>query len=152
MCLQFFPGEGHALPAAVNLSSDAKLASQLGGPLIVLYSRDDCPYCRIVKRNYLQPLLSEPRYQKRVIVREINVDSESTLIDFDGQKTTHSKFAEREKIRFVPVVSFYGPKGLTLAEPIVGSRLPDFYQSYLDDAIKQSILFGKASGVVQFPQ
>ena len=28
--------------------------------------------------------------------------------------------------------------GRKLAEPIVGARLPDFYQSYLDDAIDQA--------------
>ncbi|MPN42759.1 hypothetical protein SDC9_190316 [bioreactor metagenome] len=40
-----------------------------------------------------------------------------------------------EKVKLVPVVAFYGPDGRQLAEPIVGARLPDFYQSYLDDGI-----------------
>jgi hypothetical protein len=37
-----------------------------------------------------------------------------------------------------PVVAFYGPDGRKLADPIIGARLPDFYSSYLDDAIEQS--------------
>ena len=36
----------------------------------------------------------------------------------------------------MPVVAFYGPDGKQLAEPIVGVRLPDFYQSYLDDGVE----------------
>jgi hypothetical protein len=38
----------------------------------------------------------------------------------------------------VPVVAFYGPTGQRLADPIVGARLPDFYQSYLEEAIEHA--------------
>ena len=72
------------------------------------------------------------------MIREISQDRETPLIDFNGQATTHAAFAAREKIKLVPVVAFYGPNGRKLAEPIVGARLPDFYQSYLDDAIDQA--------------
>ena len=37
----------------------------------------------------------------------------------------------------MPVVAFTDRRP-QLAEPIVGVRLPDFYQSYLDDAIDQA--------------
>ena len=63
---------------------------------------------------------------------------DTPLIDFQGRPTTHAAFATREKIKLVPVVALYGPNGRKLAEPIVGTRLPDFYQSYLDDAIEQA--------------
>ena len=49
-----------------------------------------------------------------------------------------------EKIKLVPVVAFYGPNGQRLADPIVGARLPDFYQSYLETAVEQSITALKA--------
>jgi hypothetical protein len=38
----------------------------------------------------------------------------------------------------VPVVAFYGPDGRQLADPIVGARLPDFYQSYLEEAVEEA--------------
>ena len=77
----------------------------------------------------------QPRNGKRPVIREIRQDSEQALIAFGGEKTTHARFAGDEKIRLVPVVAFYGPDGRQLADPIVGARLPDFYQSYLDDGI-----------------
>ena len=46
--------------------------------------------------------------------------------------------ATSEKIKLVPVVAFYGPNGKRLAEPIIGARIADFYQSYLETAIEQS--------------
>lgn len=132
-------GQGAELPPAVDLRSEADQAFRQGGPLIILFSRDDCKYCTTVKRDYLKPLANDPRHRDRVVVRQINQDSAAALIDFRGAATTHARFADGEKIRLFPVVAFYGPDGKRLAAPIVGARLPDFYQSYLDDAIEQSI-------------
>lgn len=135
---------GNDLPAATDLRAEAAQAAQQGGPLVVLYSRGDCKYCETVKRDYLKPLATQPRYRDRVVVRQINQDGDQALLDFRGDKTTHARFATGEKIKLVPVVAFYGPNGQRLADPIVGARLPDFYQSYLETAVEQSITALKA--------
>ena len=129
---------GSELGSAVNLQAEAAEAARKGGPLIILFSRKDCKYCETVRRDYLKPLASHPRYRDRVIVRQINQDSDAGLVDFHGEKTTHSRMATSEKIKLVPVVAFYGPNGKRLAEPIIGARIADFYQSYLETAIEQS--------------
>ena len=122
------------LPAA-DLRAEAARAARAGAPLIVIYSRDDCKFCQTVKRDYLAPLAAG---QKPPVVREIGQDRAAPLTDFQGRATTHAAFAAGEKIKLVPVVAFYGPNGRQLAEPIVGARLADFYQSYLDEAIAQA--------------
>jgi thioredoxin-related protein len=109
-----------------------------------VYSRKDCKYCETVKRDYLKPLSADPRYRNRVVVRQINQDSDAPLVDFRGEATTHARFAASEKVKLVPVVAFYGPQGKQLAEPIVGARLPDFYPGYLDESIEKSSLALKA--------
>jgi len=91
-----------------------------------------------VKRDYLNPLASNPQYRDKVVIRQINQDGKQPLLDFKGKETTHARFAAAEKIKLVPVVAFYGPDGRKLAERIVGVRLPDFYNAYLEDAIEQS--------------
>lgn len=131
---------GTDLPAAQDLRADANKAARAGGPLIVVYSRKDCKYCETVKRDYLKPLTANPRYRDRVVIRQINQDSDAPLIDFRGEATTHARFAASEKIKLVPVVAFYGPQGKHLAEPIVGARLPDFYPSYLEESVEKSSL------------
>ncbi len=128
------------LPPAQNLRAESEKAAQAGGPLIVVYSRKDCKYCETVKRDYLKPLATNPRYRDKVVIRQINQDSDAQLIDFRGETTTHARFAASEKIKLVPVVAFYGPQGKRLAEPIVGARLPDFYPGYLEDAVEKSSL------------
>lgn len=126
------------LTAAVDLAAEAAQAGKGGGPLIVLFSRKDCPYCETVRRDYLAPLATDPKFRGRVVVRQINQDSLEALTDFQGKATSHAAFAGREKIKLVPVVAFYGPGGRQLAEPIVGTRLPDFYLAYLENAVDQS--------------
>jgi hypothetical protein len=72
------------------------------------------------------------------MIRQVNQDSDVALTDFRGKKVTQASFASAKKINLVPVVAFYGPNGKALADPLVGSGLPDFYQSYLEDAIAKS--------------
>jgi len=127
------------LSAATDLRAEAEQAARAGGPLIVLYSRDDCKFCKTVKRDYLQALAADPKFARRVVIREISQDRATPLSDFAGRPTTHAALATREKIKLVPVVAFYGPGGRQLAEPIVGARLPDFYPAYLEDAVEQSV-------------
>ena len=135
---------GTDLPAAQDLRADADKAARVGGPLIVVFSRQDCKYCETVRRDYLKPLANNPRYRDRVVIRQINQDSDAALVDFRGEATTHARFAGSEKIKLVPVVAFYGPQGKRLAEPIVGARLPDFYPSYLEESVEKSALALKA--------
>ena len=123
------------LAEAADLRAEAARAARAGGPLIVIYSRADCKYCQTVKRDYLQPLAADPQRGKRVVIREIRQDAALPLRDFAGRPTDHASFTGARGIRLVPVVAFYGPDGRELAEPLVGAGLPDFYQSYLDDAI-----------------
>ena len=132
------------LPAAQDLRADAEKAAQAGSPLIVVFSRKDCKYCETVKRDYLKPLAASPRYRDKVVIRQINQDSDAALVDFRGETTTHARFAASEKIKLVPVVAFYGPQGTRLTDSIVGARLPDFYPGYLEDAIEKSSLALKA--------
>ena len=126
------------LLAAANLRAEAEQAARASGPLIVIYSRADCKFCETVKRDYLKPLAADTKRGKPPVIREIGQDRDTPLVDFKGQTTTHAAFAGSQKIKLVPVVAFYGPDGRKLAEPIVGARLADFYQSYLDDAIAQA--------------
>lgn len=125
------------LPAAADLRSEAASAARSGQPLVVLYSRSDCRYCESVRKDYLHPLQTSAAH-RGVVVRQINQDSDRPLRGFQGQSVTHAGFAAGEKIRLVPVVAFYGPDGRQLAPPIVGARIADYYQSYLDEALEQS--------------
>ncbi|MDP2811113.1 MAG: hypothetical protein Q8O34_13275 [Rhodocyclaceae bacterium] len=125
-----------ALTEARDLAADARLAVAKGVPLVVLYSRDDCSWCEKLRREHLAPLSRDPAAP--AVVRELHMDRNTPLLDFDGRRTNSADFSRQMQARFAPTVMFHGQDGAALAEPIVGFRLADFYAAYLERAIQQS--------------
>ena len=126
----------NSLVEARDLAEDARLAAAKGVPLVVLYSRDDCSWCEKVRREHLGPMSRDPAAP--ALVRELHMDRATPLIDFGGRRTTSADFSKQMQAQFAPTVMFHGPQGASLAEPIVGFRLADFYGAYLDRAIEES--------------
>jgi thioredoxin-related protein len=129
------PALAQALVPAADLAADGVKVRALHAPVLVFFSESWCPWCERVRREYLAPMQNDPAYRGRVLIREIDAGSDAPLTDFAGRATTQKEFARRFKVSKVPVVIALGADGEQLAEPMVGMALPDFYQSYLDDAI-----------------
>lgn len=124
-------GSTAGLTPATDLAADAERAARENQPLVVMFSSDACPYCQTVLR-YLTPLAEDPKYRNRVPVRLVEThDGDRELVDFDGQRRSHAGFAHAQGVDFVPVVRFFGPKGVRLAPDLVGLGLEDFYLPYL---------------------
>lgn len=121
------------LPPARDFQADAKESARQGKPVLILYSLPGCPSCELIRRSHLLPMLKEGKDE--VIVRQVDLNSPQALKDFDGRVTTQGGYAERQGIRFAPVVILVGPDGQELAPALTGTLLPDFYAAYLDDAI-----------------
>lgn len=129
----------HAVSDAQDLAADSRRAAESKTPIVVMFSADHCPYCELVRQDYIDPLPKHPQYGGRVMVRIVTTDSDFTLTDFDGVATTHTHFAFDQGVSLVPTVRFYGVNGEKLAPDLVGALLPDFYLDYLEGAIKQAI-------------
>lgn len=127
------------LTPAQDLVRDARELRARKLPLLVLYSQSDCQWCEKARREYLVPMQNDGAYRDRVLLRQVDLDSDAALTDFAGRRTTHREFAKGERARVTPTVAFYGPDGERLSEPIVGLRIPDFYQAYLDRAIDEGV-------------
>ena len=127
-----------ALPAARDLAADAKSAAQSGVPLIVLVSLAGCPHCEVVRRSHLLPLLQDGATKLKPSIRQVEINGREILLDFMGRKITHAEFAKRYKINIAPVVLFFDANGVQLAEPLVGSMIPEFYGAYFDAALDEA--------------
>ena len=130
------------LNKALDLASDAQEATRLHIPVLVLYSLPGCPYCESIRRSHLIPMqaASEKNTPRRAIIRQVDLKSSLSMIDFAGQRVTHSQFAQAQNIKFAPVVAFYGKDETPLTDPLMGTMLPDFYSQYLDDALAMATL------------
>jgi thioredoxin-related protein len=126
-------GRDSALPVPRSLQQSARSLAARGQPLVLLVSLPGCPFCELVRRSYLMPLVEEAGLQ----AMQIDVtDDRTELLDFQGRTTRQSAQARAWKATFTPTVLFFGPTGEEVAERLVGIAVPDFYGAYLDQRLE----------------
>lgn len=121
-----------ALPVPTSLPDAARAAAAKGEPLILLISLPGCPYCELVRRNYLFPGQRDAGWHTWQL--DVN-DRSARLIGFDGRPTTAAQQTDAWRARFTPTVLFFGSRGQEVAERLVGIAVPDFYGAYLDERL-----------------
>ncbi|MCE7876824.1 MAG: hypothetical protein DYH14_05735 [Betaproteobacteria bacterium PRO3] len=129
----------HALPAARDLAADGATARARRIPILILFDRDDCPYCERALREHLVPMSREAPWRDDALFRQVEVDRDDPVVGFDGRPTTHRAIASRFDAKFTPTIVVVGSDGKALADPVVGLLTADFYGAYLDAALKQGL-------------
>lgn len=124
------------LPPAADLEQDGLRVQQERMPILIFFAAEDCAYCELVNGLYLDPMYHSGRYEGKVLFRVVQIDEITDLKDFDGQRTDHESFAEREGVDFTPVIRLYDHRGRELAPELFGYSAPDFYLGYLEQAIE----------------
>ena len=128
----------HITPAA-NLLADAQRAAKEGIPILVAVTREECGFCEQLKREILIPMKRSGDYEDKVIMRELNVDWQAKVTDFDGKRLSTTEFAERYDSLFTPTVLVLGPGGREAAKRLVGINTVEMYGFYLDAQIESAI-------------
>jgi thioredoxin-related protein len=126
------------LPLATDLQADGRASRRRRVPIVILFSLPGCPYCEIVRRSHLLPMLRDPKESARAIIRQVDIDSDQAVVGFGGAPTTHEAIARAHGVRSVPVVAFWDGEGRPLADPLKGMLLPDFYSAYLESALESA--------------
>ena len=103
-----------------------------------MFSIQSCPYCAIVREEFLEPMKISGDYENKVVMRIIKMDAHS-LIDFNGHKIKLSELTRRYKITMAPTVILVDTNGQLLSEPLVGITTRDYYGGYLDQAIDDAL-------------
>ena len=119
-----------ALPTTGSLQASLVQAMQAKQPLVVMVSLHGCPFCKVVRENYLHPLLASGLQVVQVDMRDNRV-----LIDFDGAPLTQDAWVRKQGIKLAPTVLFFGAHGREVATRLKGAYLPDFYGAYLDEQL-----------------
>lgn len=123
---------------------DIRDAAQLAGdknlPILLMFGTDECPYCELLKEDFLVPMLISGDYTDKVIIREVHIASEFDLIDFSGNIITIGAFSARYKVTLFPTMVFIDNSGLPLVENIIGITTPSLFGGTLDDRIDEALL------------
>jgi thioredoxin-related protein len=118
-----------------SLKAAAQAAVRQGHPLVVMTTLKGCPFCDVVRDQFLQPALAAGRlFAVQVDVR----DRQMPLQDFAGSTRTGADMAREWKARFAPTVLFLDAQGREIAERLVGVTLIEFYDQYLWQRIAQA--------------
>jgi hypothetical protein len=129
----------HVLLPASNLAGDAAQSRARRVPILMMFDRDDCPYCERALREHLVPMSLEPPWRDDALFRQVEVDKAIPAVDFDGSATTHRALAARYGATLTPTVVVVDATGAPLAEPVVGLLTADFYGAYLEAALKKGL-------------
>ena len=125
----------HAHHAAQHrfVAASLEQALQAKQPLVVMVSLHGCPFCKVVRENYLHPLRASG-----LQVVQVDMRDPRALTDFDGTLLTQDAWVKKQGIKLAPTVLFYGAQGREVASRLKGAYLPDFYGAYLDEQLMQA--------------
>lgn len=123
------------LAMASDLSLDARLAKEQAIPILVAVTRNDCSYCQTLKQEILLPMLRSGDYRGAVIMREVNIDTATKIINFDFDHLSAQSWAQQYKVTFTPTVLLLNFSGEEVAKRLVGINTVSMYGWYLDEAI-----------------
>ncbi len=123
--------QSKALPWPDHLPRLAALAQRQGQPLVLMVSLPGCPWCELLRRNYLGPMRQEGVHAYEFMIN----DSRQQLVDFSEQKITPAQWSERHKISISPTLLFFNSQGLELAPRLEGVASADLIGALLDDRL-----------------
>lgn len=122
------------LPTTASLPDSLDLALRQGSPLAVMVSLSGCPFCKVVRNNYLAPIQG----QRGLLVVQVDIRSQRAIVDFQGRTMTQDALIRNWAIKIAPTVLFFGRGGVEVAERLDGAYIPDFYGAYLDERLAQA--------------
>ncbi|MDJ0807162.1 MAG: thioredoxin fold domain-containing protein [Gammaproteobacteria bacterium] len=126
------------VPQTTSLQSDAEISRRTHRPILLMISQDHCPFCDLMKREVLQPMLLGGEYAELIIIREILIDRGLEIIDFQGATQDAAAFAQGYGVHLTPTLLFLDPQGNELVKRIVGINTVDYFSFYLEAAIDEA--------------
>lgn len=131
-----------SLPAGVDKTNDlaalSALSQEKGVPILLMFSTEDCNYCKRLEADVLGPMRIAGIDPKRVILRKVVLDEYDTLRDFSGRERNAESFGNSRGVDIVPTLELLDTTGKPLVPKIVGYQTPGLYADYLEEAIEVS--------------
>ncbi len=124
---------GLALPLSASLPDELAQALARHQPLVVMVSLRGCPFCEVVRNNYLGPM----HEREGLPVVQVDMLDERPTRDTAGQPTTHGALVRAWGVKVAPTVLFIGAQGKEVAPRLAGGP-HDFYSASLDGRLEQA--------------
>ena len=127
------------IPKANNLQKDGINALEKGIPVLLEFSMHGCAFCEEIEAEVLRPMLISGDYDHKVLVRNVKIDEDHEIIDFNGKSISYEDLAARYNVFVTPTLVLVNADGEGMNLDMIGVTTIDFYGIYLDQAIDQAI-------------
>ncbi len=131
-----------ALPTPASFAQAARDAVQKGEPLVVLVSLPGCPWCELLRRNYLLPMRAEGLQAVQFTVNDKTQRFEGFA---PGKELTGVDMSVAYKARVTPTLLFLDATGAQVAERITGVASADFLGAQLEQRLAAARLAVRAA-------
>lgn len=124
-------GRETPLPTPASLRDAAWQAQRQCAPLVLLVSLPGCPWCELLRRNYLAPMRKEGLPAFQIVVN----DRQRGVVNLQGQPSTGADIASSYRAQLTPTVLFLNAQGAEIAPRIEGVASADLIGAQLDAAL-----------------
>ena len=110
--------------------------------LVLMFHAAHCPYCALMENDILSPMIKSQEYDKKVLIRKLQIDESREIKDFQGKVIEPSDFSDRYDAKLTPTLVFLDYKGNEKAEKMIGINTVELFGAYLDveiDKLKSNI-------------
>ena len=143
------PGDDHgsiyaSLPPVEVKSVDdfaalGELARDTHSIILLEMSAIHCDYCVLLEEEVLKPMLRSGDYVNKVLIRQLKIDSNLDIQDFDGSTTTPAELSNRYRIAVTPTLLILNEHGQELTKRITGVQSLDFYAGIVDEELNKGL-------------
>jgi len=91
-----------ALPVTDSLPDALANALQLKQPLVVMVSLQGCPFCKVIRENYLHPLREDG-----LQIVQIDMRDNRRIVDFDGSVSSQDAWIRKYGIKLAQRCCFW---------------------------------------------
>ena len=120
------------LESFLELADDLAAAAENKKRFTVMWELRGCPYCRETHLvNFAKPEITS-YIRERFEILQLNIIGSREVTDFDGEKLTEKRFAQKYGVRGVPVFQFFPDSAAGLADKAPRDREVARGQGYIE--------------------
>jgi len=104
-----------------------------------MFHAEHCHYCALMENDILSPLIKSKEYDKKVLIRKLQIDESRDIKDFEGKVVEPSDLSDKYEATLTPTLVFLDYNGKEKADKMIGINAVELFGAYLDAEIDKLI-------------
>ena len=126
------------VPQLTNLQQISAQAKLKNLPILLVVSQHECPFCKLLKREVLNPMMVSGDYVDQAVIVELLMDDSENIINREGKSVYPGSIAADYHVWVTPTLLFIDHQGKEVEKRMLGVNTIEMYGYYLDESIKRA--------------